>query len=113
MITVNYLRSLAQALPEVTERETWGRPTFRVRDKMFLTLGDDATTATVKAKPDEQAGLVAADPDAFASAPYVGRHGWVRLQLDRVGSAQAEELVLEAWRQTAPKRLLRTFDEQP
>lgn len=100
------------ALPEVTERETWARATFRVRNKMFLTLGDDATAATLKARLDEQAALIAADPDAFVAAPYVGRHGWVRVRLDLAERAQVEELVVDAWRQTAPKRLIKSFDEQ-
>jgi len=29
------LRRICLALPEAEERETWGDPTFRVRDKIF------------------------------------------------------------------------------
>lgn len=100
-------------LPEVAERETWGRPTFRVRQKVFLTFGADAATATIKARPDEQAGLIATEPEAFTAAAYVGRYGWVRTHLGRADRAQLEELVIEAWRQTAPAPLVRSFDEHP
>ncbi len=31
-------RRLALSLPEAEERETWGHPTFRVRDKMFMAM---------------------------------------------------------------------------
>ncbi len=113
MITVDRLRAVALTLPEVEERETWGRPTLRVRGKMFLTLSDDAATVTVKARPDEQAALIAVDAETFAVAAYVGRYGWVQVRLDRVEAGQLEELVVEAWRQTAPKRLVAAFDQRP
>jgi predicted DNA-binding protein (MmcQ/YjbR family) len=42
MITADELRRVVLSLPEAEERETWGHPTFRVRDKMFAALSDDA-----------------------------------------------------------------------
>ena len=51
MITADELRQVVQSLPEAEERETWGHPTFRVRDKMFATMSDDGRQATVKATP--------------------------------------------------------------
>ena len=35
MVTATQLRELALGLPGAEERETWGHPTFRVRDKIF------------------------------------------------------------------------------
>ena len=35
MITADELRRVVLALPEAEERETWGHPTFRARDKLF------------------------------------------------------------------------------
>jgi YjbR len=51
---------VALALPEAEERETWGHPTFRVRDRMFAALSDDGRLASVKATREEQAALIAA-----------------------------------------------------
>jgi hypothetical protein len=51
----------------------------------------------VKAKPDEQASLIAIDAETFAVAAYVGQHGWGQVRLDRVAAGQLEELVVEAW----------------
>src|SRR4051812_23724213 len=105
------LRAYALALPQVEERETWGHPTFRVRDKMFLTLGDDGAQGTVKATLADQAELVAQDPEAWSVPAYVGRHGWVGFVTARVEAADLQPLVLEAWRKTAPKRLVKVYDE--
>lgn len=58
----------------------------------------------MKTSETEQAHLIATDPQTFTVAPYVGQHGWVEIQLDRVESEQLQELVIEAWRRTAPRR---------
>ena len=84
MHTADELRRVVLSLPEAEERETWGHPTFRVRDKMFATLSDDGRHATVKATREEQAALVAAAPETFGIPAYVGRHGWVAVQLATV-----------------------------
>ena len=110
MVTGNEFRKTALSLPEAEERETWGHPTFRVRDKMFATLSDDGRQATVKATREEQAALVAAAPGTFDVPAYVGRHGWVGIQLATVDTTELRELLVEAWRQTAPGRLVSTYD---
>jgi hypothetical protein len=110
MITAAEFRRVALSLPEAEERETWGHPTFRVRDKMFATLSDDGRQASAKATKQEQQALVAADPDTFGLPAYVGRHGWVSIQLATVDPEELGELLAEAWRQTAPKRLVAAYD---
>ena len=112
MVTGPQLRELALALPGTQERETWGHPTFRVGDKIFVGLSDDGTTANVKASREDQAELLAADPDTFRPAAHTGRFGWVTVRLDRVGHDELRELVTEAWRRTAPKRAVAAFDAQ-
>ncbi|HWD46583.1 MAG TPA: MmcQ/YjbR family DNA-binding protein [Actinomycetota bacterium] len=57
MISADELRRAALSLPEAEERETWGHPTFRVRDKLFATLADDGSQASVKATRQEQQAL--------------------------------------------------------
>jgi hypothetical protein len=110
MTTADGLRQVVRSLPEAEERETWGHPTFRVRGKMFATLSDDGRQATVKATREEQTALIAAAPETFGIPAYVGRHGWVSIQLATVDPAELGELLVEAWRQTAPRRLVAAYD---
>jgi hypothetical protein len=110
MITAEELRRVVLSLPEAEERETWGHPTFRVRDRMFAALSDDGREASVKATRQEQAALVAAAPEIFGVPAYVGRHGWVSIQLATVDPTELGELVVEAWRQTTPRRLVAAYD---
>ena len=110
MSTGQDLRAIALALPEAEERETWGHPTFRVRDKMFAALAADGSSASIKATKEAQAALVGSDPEVVSIPAYVGVHGWVGVDLARMDGEELRELVTEAWLMTAPKRLTRDFD---
>jgi hypothetical protein len=79
---------------------------------MFATLSDDGRMASVKATRQEQAALIAADPRTFGVPDYVGRHGWVSVELATVDPQELRELLVEAWRQTAPKRLVVAYDAE-
>jgi hypothetical protein len=106
------VRRIAGSLPETEEILTWGTDvTFRVRGKIFAIGGDDSHNLSVKSTPATQAELIDLDPSTFSVAAYVGRFGWVRVSLDRIGSAELRELLVEAWRLTAPKRLVASLDE--
>ena len=73
-------------------------------------MSDDGQEASVKATRQEQVALVSAAPETFGIPAYVGRHGWVSIQLATVDPAELRELIIEAWRQTAPKRLVAAYD---
>src|SRR4029453_9134667 len=102
MVTADTLRQVVQALPEAEERETWGHPTLRVRDRMSAPMSADGREASVKATREAQAALVAAAPETFGIPAYVGRHGWVSIQLATGDPVELRELLGEAGRLTAP-----------
>ena len=104
------LRRTALSFPEAEEIETWGEATFQVRRKMFCILGADGQRASVKATLEAQHELIAADPAVYGVAPYVGRHGWVVLDVARADAGEVSELLEDAWRLTAPKTVVRAFD---
>ena len=104
------LRKIALSLPQAEERETWGSATFRVRDKIFVIMSEDGTGASVKATKDEQQALIAEDPETFDYPAYVGYHGWIGVDVARIGTDHLRELVTEGWRMTAPKRVVKAFD---
>jgi hypothetical protein len=108
------VRRIALALPESEEVLTWGTDvTLRVRSKIFVIGADGSTHASIKSTPFVQADLIERDPDTFASAAYVGRFGWVTVDLERIDPAELESLVRAAWRQTAPKRLAASLPTEP
>jgi len=110
--TFDDVRRIALALPRTEERVTWETDiTFRVRDKIFAIGGEGADRISIKASLETRAELIDLDPETFASSAYVGRFGWVTVDLDRVDPALLSSLVREAWRRTAPKRLAATLED--
>jgi predicted DNA-binding protein (MmcQ/YjbR family) len=102
------LRAICLALPEASEKQTWGNPTFRVRDKIFAMerREDGRVSFWCKAPPGSQMVLVGADPDRFFVPPYVGHKGWVGVRLDNEPDwAEVSVLVKRSYRLVAPKRL--------
>lgn len=107
------LRAICLALPEASEQETWGDPTFRVRTKIFAMTkeGDGRLSLWCKARPGVQTILVGADPKVFFVPPYVGHKGWIGVRLDgEIDWDEVGELVEESYRMTAPKRLAILLD---
>jgi len=107
------LREICLAFPEATEQETWGHPTFRVRDKIFAACGsgEERLSMTCKAPSGAQEVLIATDPKRFFRPAYVGHRGWVGVRLDLpVDWDQIADLVEESYRMTAPKRLSARLD---
>ncbi|MCY7352114.1 MAG: MmcQ/YjbR family DNA-binding protein, partial [Cytophagaceae bacterium] len=83
MITHETVRQLALALPEAQEHDHWGRPSSRVRKKIFATTWPGEQRAVLKLTPAEQQHLVATDPVTFSPIPGAwGQKGWTFVQFD-------------------------------
>ena len=113
------LRELCLALPEATERMSHGEPTWFVRDKKtFVTYADrhhDDRLAFWCAAPDgAQRTLVESDPERFFVPPYVGHRGWLGIRIDVVVDwDEIAEIVEDAYRTVAPKKLVAELDTRP
>ena len=113
------VQEICLALPDAVEVETWGHPTFRVRNKMFAACGADENeagelraTITMKAEPGEQPSLLA-EGYPFFYPKYVGGKGWIGIHLDRhTDWDEIAELVEESYRVIAPKSLVKRLDTQ-
>jgi len=106
------VRDWVLALPggEEVMVEQWDHPTLRVNNKMFASGMTGSRTMTVKTSKEEQGALIAESPEVFSIPAYVGRFGWVQVDLSKVDKQELHELVIEAWRRTAPKKLVKQFD---
>jgi len=108
------LRRLCLALPEAEEKEAWGEPTWRVRQRIFAmyATGHDGVALWCKAPPGTQELLVEADPARFFRPPYVGHKGWIGVRLEgRPDWAELAFLIRRSYRMTAPKRLAAALAE--
>lgn len=107
------LRRISLSLPEATEKEAFGSPTWRVRDKIFVMerVDGERPAMWLKAPEGAQEVLTGADPDRFYRPPYVGHKGWIGMRLDDDPDwDEVAALILRSYRMTAPKRLLKTME---
>lgn len=111
------VRAAALRFPETSERVSHGGPAFFVTGRrcfvMFLDdHHQDGRLAIWCAAPDGvQQEMVETEPDRFFRPPYVGHRGWLGVQLLDVTQAELDAIVLEAYRQVAPERLLGQLSE--
>ncbi|MGY2085789.1 MmcQ/YjbR family DNA-binding protein [Blastococcus sp. SYSU DS0539] len=128
MATWEDVRRLVAALPATDEHPSYGgHPSWRVHGKGFAwerplrtadraALGaaapDEADPVLAVRVPDDgvKASLLAAEPDVFLTTPHFDGYAVVLVRLDRIPVDELAELVEDAWRARAPRRLLAGFD---
>lgn len=110
------LRKICLSFPEATERLSHGEPTWFVRDKKVFVMyadhhHDDRVGFWCPAPDGVQETLIDLDPEKFFRPPYVGSRGWLGVRLDvPVDWDQVADLVNDAYRQVAPKKLVAELD---
>lgn len=110
---IDRLRTICMKLPEAHEVEAWSEPTFRVKNKIFAMYASANThhgggkhAVWLNSNATNQALLMRAEPHRYFKPPYVGPKGWVGAYLGKETDwATVADLVREAYRLTAPKRL--------
>lgn len=107
MATWDDVVALGTALPEV-EPSTWFRsPSLRVRGKSFCRLRTDPDALVVRVLDvEDKEALLRGQADVFFTTPHYDGYPYVLVRLERVARAQLAELLEDAWRVTAPKRLV-------
>lgn len=112
-MTFEQFRQLASSLPEVAEGAHMDHPDFRIRNKIFATLGHpDGECGMVKLTAQQQAVLVHAHPDIFQPVKGAwGRKGATSVRLKHATDDVVHQAMTMAWRNTAPKTLLKQFED--
>ena len=106
MATKDDVRRLALALPEVTERPSYGTPGFRVKDRLFARIHQDGGVLVLwTADLLDKESFIDSEPDVFFTTSHYDGHPHVLVRLDRVDGVRLRELLEMAWRVRAPLRL--------
>ena len=98
-VTRQEFRRMALSFRETEEKSHMNHPDFRVRGKIFATLGyPDASCGMVKITSIEQQMFVQAEPKAFNPCAGVwGRGGATRVKLSAVKKATLRRAMAAAW----------------
>jgi hypothetical protein len=103
MASPDDFRRIALGLSGAREGSHMGHPDFRVRGKIFATLGSpDHGWGMVALMPEQQEDFMLLAPEAFKpAAGGWGRGGSTLVRLDGVSEAQLEAAISAAWARRA------------
>jgi hypothetical protein len=119
--TADDVRRIALSLPHVSQDGskirylvdggkafawTWKK---RIHEKRARVEQLDVFAVRVSGE-EEKAALIAADPDAFFTEPHYNGYPAVLVRLEAIDEDELTELLTDAWRLAAPRRLLAELD---
>ena len=103
--------ALGTRLPGVETATSYGTPALRVRKHFLCRLRTDPDALVLRVSDlGEREALIQGQPEAFFSTPHYDGHPYVLVRLEAVDPVELGELIEEAWRTRAPKRLVAQFD---
>ena len=111
-MTADDFRALALSLPEAAEASHMDHPDFRVRGKIFATLGYPSMEwGVLKLTPQQQASFAAMGPHVFVPVKNAwGKRGATSVRLRAARTSDVRKAMVAAWCNTAPRSLARTLD---
>ena len=105
-VSLDTAREIALSLPETSESDHWGHPSFRVNKKIFATLWPDERRAMVKLTADQQDDREGSK--AFTPVEgYWGLLGATFIDLNSADESTVREAITLAWKNAAPKKLVK------
>jgi len=109
-ITWAKVRKAALALPGVEEGTSYGTPSFRLRGKFLFRLREDNESLAVKCGFEERDLRLRANPRAFFVTEHYHGYPTVLVRLPAVTGTELREVLAEAWRRAAPRRMVAEYD---
>jgi hypothetical protein len=111
VVTEDDVRRIALSLPATTEKPSYGTPGFRVKDTLFARIREEGDVLVVfVGDVAEKEALIASEPDVFFTLPHYDGHASVLVRMGVVEEPELAELLTDAWRVRAPKKLVAEFD---
>jgi hypothetical protein len=105
------VRRLALAFPGVEEGLSYGTPGFRVRGKFLARMWEDGETLVVKCGDDERDFRMKADPETFFITDHYRGYPTVLVRLTSVTTTDLRDVLEQAWRLNAPRRLVKEYEQ--
>jgi hypothetical protein len=109
-VTYETVREIARGLPGTVEGISYGTPAFRVGKSLFVRQHQDGESLVVKIDFEERAMRMRADPETFYITDHYLNYPWILVRLATVDADDLRDLLEEAWRLSASKRLLSAHD---
>ncbi|WP_341902555.1 MmcQ/YjbR family DNA-binding protein [Fluviicola taffensis] len=107
MINFSTLHHYAMSLPEASEEPHFEKKSYRVKKKIFATVGTEADFFVVKLTPIQQSVFCSWDESACHPIPNKwGLQGWTQVYFGKVDEDFLKDIVKTSYSNVAPKKLV-------
>jgi len=111
MATWDDVVALGTALPEVEEGTWYRTAALKVRGKSLCRMKEDGETLVVRVVDlEDKEALLEMDSQVFFTTPHYDGYPYVLVRLGKIARAPLGELIEDAWRCVAPKRLRTAYE---
>lgn len=104
------VRSVALSLPEAIEQPHFDSASFRIRGRIFATIPAPGDRLHVFVPEPDVREAVAEQPSYCEELWWGKKLSGLRIFLPDADSSLVNELIIEAWRFKAPRRMVAAFD---
>jgi hypothetical protein len=109
--TFDTVQKFALALPGVEEGISYGTPAFRVKGKFLARLKEDGNSLVIRIDSGHRDFLMKEDPQTFYITEHYRDYPAMLIRLSRVRHEDLRDLIENAWRMYAPKRMVAAYDK--
>jgi len=103
--------AIGTRLPGIEVGSSFGTPSLKVRNKFICRMRTNPDALVLRVTHlGEREALLQGDPETFLTTPHYDGYPAVLVRLDKVDPTELAELLEDAWRLQAPKRLVAQYD---
>jgi hypothetical protein len=103
--------AIGSRFPGLEPSTSYGTPSLKVRGKFVCRLRTNPDALVIRVVDmGEREALLQGEPEAFFSTPHYDGYPAVLVKLERVDPIELAELIEDAWRLQAPKRLVAAYE---
>lgn len=103
--------ALGSRFPGVESGTSYGTPALKVHGAFMCRLRTNPDALAIRVRDiGEREALLQSGGDGFFTTPHYDGHPYILVHLDRVDPSELAELVEDAWRIRAPKRVVAAHD---
>ena len=104
--------AIGTRLPGIEVGSSFGTPSLKVRNKFICRMRTNPDALVLRVTHlGEREALLQGDPETFFTTPHYDGYPAVLVRLDKVDPTELAELLEDAWRLQAPKRLVAQYDD--
>lgn len=106
---LEFIRKAVEILPGVTEKLCFDTPAFYVAGKLFARLKEDGETLVIYT--EDRGKWMQQDPETFFITDHYQNYKYMLIALGLVQPPILKNLLAEAWKSRATKKLLKELDQ--